>query len=77
MEKKNYFIFCLQTSFKDFFLDDLFFSPFFQPDTSNEDIEITPENEYCKSHHMTIFVGCIYGYKGLLMVSIMGHSYIS
>ncbi|XP_065572000.1 gamma-aminobutyric acid type B receptor subunit 2-like isoform X2 [Artemia franciscana] len=38
------------------------------PDTSNEDIEITPENEYCKSHHMTIFVGCIYGYKGLLMV---------
>jgi len=40
-----------------------------QMDPINDDVEITPEIEYCKSHHMNIFVGCIYAYKGLLMVS--------
>jgi hypothetical protein len=30
---------------------------------------ITPRIESCGSEHMTIFVGCIYAYKGLLMVS--------
>ena len=44
-------------------------SLFFQPHPLNEDAIIIPENEYCKSHKMTVFVGCIYAYKGLLMVS--------
>jgi len=35
----------------------------------SEDIIIIPENEYCQSNRMTIFVGSIYAYKGLLMVS--------
>jgi hypothetical protein len=34
----------------------------------NDDVEIIPEIEYCKSDYMSIFVGCIYAYKGLLMV---------
>ncbi|XP_018573120.1 gamma-aminobutyric acid type B receptor subunit 2 [Anoplophora glabripennis] len=38
------------------------------PHPSNEDIIIIPENEYCASEHQTIFVGCIYAYKGLLMI---------
>ncbi|XP_063854225.1 gamma-aminobutyric acid type B receptor subunit 2-like isoform X1 [Scylla paramamosain] len=32
------------------------------------DIEVTPENEYCKSNKISVFIGCIYAYKGLLMV---------
>lgn len=40
------------------------------PDPTNDDILIIPENEYCQSEKMTIFVGSIYAYKGLLMVSI-------
>lgn len=39
------------------------------PDPTNDDILIIPENEYCQSEKMTIFVGSIYAYKGLLMVS--------
>ncbi|KAJ9600357.1 hypothetical protein L9F63_009347, partial [Diploptera punctata] len=35
---------------------------------SSDDIMIIPENEYCQSDHMTIFVGSIYAYKGLLMI---------
>ncbi|XP_017778907.1 PREDICTED: gamma-aminobutyric acid type B receptor subunit 2 [Nicrophorus vespilloides] len=38
------------------------------PHPSSEDIIIIPENEYCASERMTIFVGCIYAYKGLLMI---------
>jgi len=34
-------------------------------------VEIRPQNEYCQSNHMTIFVGSIYAYKGLLMVSFL------
>ena len=34
----------------------------------NEDIEIIPEVEYCKSDYMSYFMGIIYAYKGLLMV---------
>ena len=37
-------------------------------DPTNDDILIIPENEYCQSEKMTIFVGSIYAYKGLLMV---------
>ncbi|XP_047740705.1 uncharacterized protein LOC108679805 [Hyalella azteca] len=32
------------------------------------DIDIIPMNEYCKSEKISIFVGCIYAYKGLLMI---------
>lgn len=38
------------------------------PHPSSEDIIIVPENEYCTSERMTIFVGSIYAYKGLLMI---------
>ncbi|XP_054162297.1 gamma-aminobutyric acid type B receptor subunit 2-like [Oppia nitens] len=33
----------------------------------NEDIWVIPEMEYCQSKRMTIFLGSIYVYKGLLM----------
>ncbi|XP_055905099.1 gamma-aminobutyric acid type B receptor subunit 2 isoform X1 [Eupeodes corollae] len=33
-----------------------------------EDVLVIPENEYCQSEHITIFVGIIYAYKGLLLV---------
>lgn len=36
---------------------------------SSEDIIIIPENEYCQSNQMNIYLFCIYAYKGLLMVS--------
>ncbi|XP_034233337.1 gamma-aminobutyric acid type B receptor subunit 2 [Thrips palmi] len=35
---------------------------------SSEDIKIIQENEYCMSERMTVFVGSIYAYKGLLMI---------
>ena len=40
---------------------------------SEDNIEIRPQNEYCASHHMTIFVGSIYAYKGLLMVRLISY----
>ncbi|XP_019875177.2 gamma-aminobutyric acid type B receptor subunit 2 isoform X2 [Aethina tumida] len=40
--------------------------PYMHP--NNDDIIIIPENEYCASERMTIFVGSIYAYKGLLMI---------
>ncbi|GBM59904.1 Gamma-aminobutyric acid type B receptor subunit 2 [Araneus ventricosus] len=38
-----------------------------RPSPENEDIEIIPELEFCQSNNMTIFLGSIYAYKGLLM----------
>ncbi|XP_050310486.1 gamma-aminobutyric acid type B receptor subunit 2 isoform X2 [Anthonomus grandis grandis] len=38
------------------------------PHPSNEDEIIIPENEYCTSNKMTIFISSIYVYKGLLMI---------
>ncbi|KAK9299421.1 hypothetical protein QLX08_007581 [Tetragonisca angustula] len=38
------------------------------PHPSSDDIIIIPENEYCQSNRMTIYLGCIYAYKGLLMI---------
>ncbi|KAG8222160.1 hypothetical protein J437_LFUL000741, partial [Ladona fulva] len=38
------------------------------PHPSSEDILIIPENEYCQSGNMTVFVGSIYAYKGLLLI---------
>ncbi|XP_037951958.1 gamma-aminobutyric acid type B receptor subunit 2-like [Teleopsis dalmanni] len=35
---------------------------------SIDDVLVIPENEYCQSEHMTIFVSIIYAYKGLLLV---------
>ena len=39
-----------------------------KPSPQNEDILVIPEMEYCQSKRMTIFLGSIYVYKGLLMV---------
>ncbi|XP_055633199.1 gamma-aminobutyric acid type B receptor subunit 2 isoform X2 [Toxorhynchites rutilus septentrionalis] len=33
-----------------------------------EDVIIVQENEYCQSSRMTIFIGIIYAYKGLLLI---------
>ncbi|XP_035777625.1 gamma-aminobutyric acid type B receptor subunit 2-like isoform X2 [Anopheles albimanus] len=33
-----------------------------------EDVIIVQENEYCQSSRMTIFIGVIYAYKGLLLI---------
>ncbi|XP_076162250.1 gamma-aminobutyric acid type B receptor subunit 2 [Ptiloglossa arizonensis] len=38
------------------------------PHPSSEDIIIVPENEYCQSNRMTVYLVCIYAYKGLLMI---------
>ncbi|KOC70384.1 Gamma-aminobutyric acid type B receptor subunit 2 [Habropoda laboriosa] len=38
------------------------------PHPFSEDIIIIPENEYCQSNRMTIYLGCIYAYKGVLMI---------
>ncbi|XP_067619626.1 gamma-aminobutyric acid type B receptor subunit 2 isoform X2 [Eurosta solidaginis] len=35
---------------------------------SMDDVLVIPENEYCQSEHMTIFVSIIYAYKGLLLI---------
>lgn len=45
------------------------YSDYLQPHPSSEDIVIVQENEYCQSERMTIFIGVIYAYKGLLLVS--------
>ncbi|XP_058796020.1 gamma-aminobutyric acid type B receptor subunit 2 isoform X2 [Phymastichus coffea] len=38
------------------------------PHPSSEDIIILPQNEYCQSNRMTVYLGSIYAYKGLLMI---------
>jgi gamma-aminobutyric acid type B receptor len=40
-----------------------------QAHPSSADIVIIPENEYCQSNKMTLFIGSIYAYKGLLLAS--------
>ncbi|XP_076353414.1 gamma-aminobutyric acid type B receptor subunit 2-like isoform X2 [Tachypleus tridentatus] len=37
------------------------------PSSENEDSVVIPELEFCKSQNMTVFLGSIYAYKGLLM----------
>uniref|UniRef100_T1JBG0 Gamma-aminobutyric acid type B receptor subunit 2 n=1 Tax=Strigamia maritima TaxID=126957 RepID=T1JBG0_STRMM len=48
------------------------------PHPTNQDSQIVPVMEYCKSDRMTLFLGAIYVYKGLLMVQyfmlLTGHS---
>lgn len=43
-------------------------SIFHQHHPSLEDVLIVQENEYCQSNKITIFIGVIYAYKGLLLV---------
>ncbi|XP_063989101.1 gamma-aminobutyric acid type B receptor subunit 2 [Diachasmimorpha longicaudata] len=38
------------------------------PHPSSDDIMMIPENEYCQSNRMTLYLGSIYAYKGLLMI---------
>lgn len=41
-----------------------------QPDPAGRDISIRPLLEHCENTHMTIWLGIVYAYKGLLMVGI-------
>lgn len=41
---------------------------FAQPDPAGRDISIRPLLEHCENSHMTIWLGIVYAYKGLLMV---------
>lgn len=49
----------------------------FQVNYEKDDTEfiVIPRNENCKSDKMSIFVGVIYAYKGLLLVSITRSSF--
>uniref|UniRef100_A0A6B2EBK5 Gamma-aminobutyric acid type B receptor subunit 2 n=1 Tax=Phlebotomus kandelakii TaxID=1109342 RepID=A0A6B2EBK5_9DIPT len=38
------------------------------PHPSQEDVLIARENEYCQSEKITVFIGIIYAYKGLLLI---------
>ncbi|KAG0717007.1 Gamma-aminobutyric acid type B receptor subunit 1 [Chionoecetes opilio] len=38
------------------------------PQNTVEDIKIKPELEHCESQHNTIWLGLLYGYKGLLLI---------
>ena len=42
---------------------------YFQELDYNGGVKIIPRIESCRSTYMTVFVGCIYAYKGLLMVT--------
>ena len=42
---------------------------------TEDNVEIQPENEFCQSHYMNIFVGSIYAYKGLLMVILLAATF--
>lgn len=46
-----------------------------QPSAQNEDILVVPEMEFCQSKRMTIFLGSIYVYKGLLMVMTLNDTF--
>ena len=37
--------------------------------TGLDEVQLIPEIEFCYSNYMRVFVGCIYAYKGILMVS--------
>ncbi|XP_069950485.1 gamma-aminobutyric acid type B receptor subunit 1 isoform X1 [Cherax quadricarinatus] len=42
--------------------------PLEKPKDAVEDIKIKPELEHCESKHNTIWLGLLYGYKGLLLI---------
>ncbi|KAK2518345.1 hypothetical protein Q9233_012566 [Columba guinea] len=41
-----------------------------EPDPAGRDISIRPILEHCENTHMTIWLGIVYAYKGLLMVAV-------
>lgn len=61
-------LFCLSSPLNSQFVFLHFPISIVQPSAQNEDIMIVPEMEFCQSKRMTIFLGSIYVYKGLLMV---------
>ncbi|XP_044727880.1 gamma-aminobutyric acid type B receptor subunit 1 isoform X2 [Chrysoperla carnea] len=42
--------------------------PLEAPPSVADDVKIRPELEHCESHHNTVWLGVIYGYKGLVLV---------
>lgn len=42
--------------------------PLEDPVSNLDDSKIRPELEHCESHHNTVWLGVIYGYKGLVLV---------
>lgn len=55
------------------FVERNFFKHFYSQDQlSLEDVIIVQENEYCQSERITIFIGIIYAYKGILLVLLKG-----
>lgn len=42
-----------------------------------DDSKIRPELEHCASHHNTVWLGIVYGYKGLVLVSTNCAKYTS
>uniref|UniRef100_A0A8C0A2H7 Gamma-aminobutyric acid type B receptor subunit 2 n=1 Tax=Bos mutus grunniens TaxID=30521 RepID=A0A8C0A2H7_BOSMU len=47
-----------------------------EPDPAGRDISIRPLLEHCENTHMTIWLGIVYAYKGLLMVGAELQAYI-
>ncbi|RMC15731.1 hypothetical protein DUI87_07934 [Hirundo rustica rustica] len=48
-----------------------------QPDPAGRDISIRPILEHCENTHMTIWLGIVYAYKGLLMILFLPNFYTS
>ncbi|KAK4825959.1 hypothetical protein QYF61_003528 [Mycteria americana] len=46
-----------------------------QPDPAGRDISIRPILEHCENTHMTIWLGIVYAYKGLLMTGLLGSAF--
>ncbi|XP_065094092.1 gamma-aminobutyric acid type B receptor subunit 1 isoform X2 [Ochlerotatus camptorhynchus] len=42
--------------------------PLEDPISSNDDVKIRPELEHCESHNNSVWLGVIYGFKGLILV---------
>lgn len=42
--------------------------PFELPDNPDEDVKILPQLEHCSSDHLPIWIGVVFGYKGLLLL---------
>ncbi|EDS38916.1 GABA-B receptor [Culex quinquefasciatus] len=42
--------------------------PLEDPVSSNDDVKIRPELEHCESHNNSVWLGVIYGFKGLILV---------
>lgn len=43
--------------------------PLEDPISALDDSKIRPELEHCESHNNTVWLGVLYGYKGLVLVS--------